>query len=51
MNETDTAKRAGISREIVSLAKRGRSIGPATLGKIAKALGVDPTEIIEKDDE
>ncbi len=31
--------------------KEGKANHPRVVGKIAKALGVDPAEIIEKDDE
>lgn len=51
MNASEIASKAEISRQTVATAKQGKRIGPATVGKIAKALGVDPEEIIEKDDE
>lgn len=31
--------------------KKGKANNPSVVGKIAKALGIDPAEIIEKDDE
>lgn len=38
---------AGIPKGTLCRAMSGRSLKPETLGKIAKALGVDVTEIIE----
>lgn len=38
---------AGIPRGTLSGAIRGKRLRPETLGKIAKALGVDATEIME----
>lgn len=38
---------AGIPRGTLCRAMSGRGLKPETLGKIAKALGVDVTEIIE----
>lgn len=40
-------EREGIPRGTLSRAMSGRGIKPETAGKIAKALGVDVTEIIE----
>ena len=43
------AERAGISRQNLStIAQRG-TCKPATLGKIAKALGIDPAELAKED--
>ena len=41
------AEKAGVSRVTVNGIKSGRSCSDETAGKIAKALGVDVTEIIE----
>lgn len=41
---------AGLPRPTVQNAVTGRSVRPATVGKIAKALQVDVTEIIEMED-
>lgn len=37
----------GLSPQTLVRINRGESVKPFTVGKIAKALGVDPTEIIE----
>lgn len=50
MNPQDLAKAAEMPPQTVNGVLRGRSIRPATLGRIAKALGVDPSEIL-KDEE
>ena len=50
MNPQDLAKAAEMPPQTVNGVLRGRSVRPATLGRIAKALGVDPTEILEKED-
>ena len=42
--------RAGISPQTLTRIRRGDAVKPVTVGKIAKALGVDPVEIIEKED-
>ena len=43
------AELAGISRQTMSaIAQRG-TCEPITLGKIAKALGVDPADLIKED--
>lgn len=48
MNPQDLAKAADMPPQTVNGVIRGRSVRPATLGKIAKALGVDPKELIEE---
>ena len=50
MNSADLPKAAGLPRPTVQNAIVGKSVRPATAGKIAKALGVDPAEIIEMED-
>ena len=50
MNPQDLAKAAQMPAQTVNGVLRGRSIRPATLGRIAKALGVDPAEIIKEED-
>lgn len=40
-------ERAGIPKGTLNRAMSGRGLKPETAGKIAKALGVDVTEIIE----
>lgn len=41
------ADRAGISRQTLSAVMNGRSCRPELLGRIARALEVEPEEIIE----
>lgn len=48
INQSQLAERAGISRQTLSAVMNGRSCRPELLGKIAKALEVDVTEIIEQ---
>lgn len=48
MGQKDFEK-AGIPKGTLCRAMSGRSLKPETLGKIAKALNVDVTEILEKD--
>ncbi len=49
MNTQDLAKAAEMPPQTVNGVIRGRSIRPATIGRIAKALGVDVAEIMEKE--
>lgn len=49
MNVDDVVKAANMPRPTVNNAIQGRSIRPATVGRIAKALGVDVTEIIKEE--
>ena len=42
-------EKAGIPRGTLNRAMNERSVMPETIGKIAKALGVDVTEIIDTD--
>lgn len=48
MNTADLAKAAEMPRPTVNKVVTGRSVRPGTLGKIARALGVDVTEIMEE---
>lgn len=50
MNSADLPNAAGLPRATVQNAIVGKGIRPGTLGKIAKALGVDPEDIIEKEE-
>lgn len=50
MNPQDLAKAAGMPPQTVNGVLRGRSVRPATLGRIAKALDVDVAEILEKEE-
>lgn len=47
MNVNAIAQKAAMPRPTVNNALTGRNIKPETAGKIATALGVDVTEIIE----
>lgn len=49
MGGAEIAERAGIRRDLVSKVVRGQNVRPATLGKVAKALNVDPAEIVQQD--
>ena len=48
MNSADLPAAAGLPRSTVQNLVVGKSVRPATLGKVARALGVDPEDIIEK---
>lgn len=48
MESRDLPGAAGLPRPTVQNAIVGKSVRPATLGRIAKALGVDPEDIIEE---
>lgn len=50
MNSADLPEAAGLPRATVQNAVVGKGVRPSTLGKIAKALGVDPEDIIDKED-
>lgn len=50
MNPQDLAKASEMPPQTVNGVIRGRSVRPATLGRIARTLGVDPADIIEKED-
>ena len=47
MESRDLPVAAGIPRGTVQNVIVGKEVRPATLGRIAKALGVDPEEIID----
>lgn len=40
----------GLSPQTLTRVMNGRDVKPVTVGKIAKALGVDPVEIIKMED-
>lgn len=50
MNTVDLSVKAEMPVQTINGVLRGRSIRPATLGRIAKALGVDVTDILEKEE-
>lgn len=45
----DLVEASGLPRPSINNAIQGKSLRPATLGRIAKALGVDVTEIIKEE--
>lgn len=47
LSSDELAKKANLLRPTLNNAIVGKSVKPVTLGKIAKALGVDVTEILE----
>lgn len=49
MSSADLPVAAGIPRPTVQNAVVGKSVRPATLGRIAKALGVDPAELLKEE--
>ena len=49
MNAADLPAAAGLPRPTVNNAITGRSVRPATAGRIARALGVDVTDILEEE--
>lgn len=51
MNSQDLAKAAGLPPQTVNGVIRGRSVRPATLGRVARALGCDPAELVNQDSE
>ena len=48
INSADLPAAAGLPRPTVQNAIVGKGVRPATLGKIARALNVDPAELIEE---
>lgn len=49
MSRKDLAKASGVNTATISNVMHGESATTKTIGKLAKALGVDPTEIIDMD--
>lgn len=47
MNTRDVIKAADMPEMTVKNVLYGKDVRPATLGRVAKALGVDPAEIVE----
>lgn len=47
MNTEDIQKAIGMPRATLNGVVSGRNVRPGTIGKIAKALGVDVAEILE----
>lgn len=50
MTSAELPKAAELPRATVQNAVVGKGVRPATVGKIARALGVDPAEIIKTED-
>lgn len=48
MDSADLPAAAGLPRPTVQNVIVGKSVRPATLGRVAKALGVDPAELMEE---
>ena len=48
MSLSDLSKQAGLSRQTLYKVRMGRNARVTTVGGIAKALGIDPTEIIKE---
>ena len=48
MGTRDLAAAASVSTQTVAAALRGQNIRPAVLGRLARALGVDPAEIMSQ---
>ena len=46
----EISEKAGMPEMTVKNVLDGRSVRPATLGKVARALGVDPLEIMEQEE-
>lgn len=44
---TDLAAKSGVSKTTISKAENGGSIYPATIRKIARALDVEPSELVK----
>ena len=49
INQKELAERAGIPKTTLGNAFKRQGASPATIGKIARALGVDVLEILEKE--
>lgn len=49
-NQRDLRDNAIVSAQTILNLNKGKSVLPATVGKIASALGVDVTEIIEQEE-
>lgn len=50
MNPQDLARCAEMPTQTLNRVLRERSVRPATIGRIAKALGVDVSEIMKEED-
>ena len=50
LNRRELSEKAGVPEPTLQGMISRRSVRPATLGKIARALGVDPLEIMEQEE-
>lgn len=50
VNSRDLAEAAQLPRPTLNNVINGRGVSPATLGKVAKALGVDVTQILAEEE-
>ena len=50
LGRRELAEKAGIPEPTLQGLINHRSVRPATLGKVARALGVDPLEIMEQEE-
>lgn len=50
LNVSGVAKSASMPRSTLDNALKGRNVTPVTIGRIAKALGVDVLDIIEQEE-
>lgn len=50
LTSEELSQKAGVGRQAVWKMRKGKPVMPATVGRIAAALGVDVTEIIEEED-
>lgn len=50
LGRSELAEKAGVSEKVIQNLIGCHSVRPATLGKIARALGVDPLEIMEQEE-
>lgn len=49
LSRLDLARKLGVAAVAVKYFKPGRDLHPKTIGKIAKALEIDPAEIIKSE--
>ena len=47
MNQSQLAEKANLSRTMIYYVFNGKKCSAVTLGKIANALGVDPSDLID----
>jgi len=47
MRAADVVEETGLSRSVVSAIIHGKKCKPVTLGKIARALGVEPEQLVD----